>query len=176
MFSIQWTECSLKTHKGVWGARVIKFTYKWEVWCVGSSVYQFRFSVNGILILKWKGISFGPDLASIQGRHNWLKKKKEKDVFARLGKFCKEREAQYEMADVGKIKETCQAWPSSEDRLRVHPASAAGSQLSPSSHLKRVPAGGGFPLGDPSPSSQSETRMPARFHTVGRVESVSAKY
>lgn len=44
---------------------------------------------------------------------------KNRDVLAHPGKSCKEGEAQDEMADAEKVKESCEVWHSREDSLTM---------------------------------------------------------
>lgn len=153
----EWLSSLTNEHCGVWASLCISFIF---LWMDSDS--------------KVKGNLFWPQ-SCLHPRKTQPIKKKKKDVFAWLGKLCKEREAQCEMADAGKTKETHGAWPSSEDELRVHPVSAAGSRLSPCQSSYQGPCRQVASLWEIHRPHLSETRMPACFHTVGRIESMSVK-
>lgn len=139
--------------------------------CVSVSFFCER-----ILILKWKGICFSPNLTFIQGRHNWWKKKKKKRCL-----YPAQQVMQGKRSPVwnGRCREDQRnPWSLAFERGWAQIASRLcswESALTLPVTLSGSLQAGGFPLGDSSPSSQSETRMPACFHTVGRIESMSAE-
>ena len=111
--------------------------------CVSVSFFCER-----ILILKWKGICFSPNLTFIQGRHNWWKKKKKKKMSLPSSASCARKEKpsmKWQMQ--GRSKKPMELGLRARMGSDCIPSLQLGVGSHPASHLIGVPAGRWLPSG-----------------------------